>query len=67
MLFNLCRALEEDSTGAVVLVEGFLDCMKVSQAEYSCVALMDVPSQERKRLEQAQFDETRDLGRKRFP
>ena len=33
-------ALEEDSTGAVVLVEGFFDCMKVTQAEHVCVALM---------------------------
>jgi DNA primase len=32
--------LEEDSTGAVVLVEGFFDCMKVVQAEHVCVALM---------------------------
>ena len=34
------RALEEDSTGAVVLVEGFFDCIKVTQAEHVCVALM---------------------------
>jgi DNA primase len=40
VLFNLCRALEEDSTGPVVLVEGFFDCMKVTQAEHVCVALM---------------------------
>jgi DNA primase len=40
VLFNLCRALEEDSTGTVVLVEGFFDCMKVTQAEHACVALM---------------------------
>ncbi len=40
VLFNLCRALEEDSTGAVVLVEGFFDCIKVTQAEHVCVALM---------------------------
>jgi DNA primase len=45
VLFNLCRAIEdsdgaESSSGAVVLVEGFFDCMKVTQAEYPCVALM---------------------------
>ena len=40
VLFNLPRALEEDSTGAVVLVEGFFDCMKVTQAEHVCVSLM---------------------------
>jgi DNA primase len=40
VLFNLCRALEEDSAGTVVLVEGFFDCMKVTQAEHVCVALM---------------------------
>ena len=45
MLFNLCRALEdsdgaEGSAGAVVVVEGFFDCMKVTQAEFPCVALM---------------------------
>jgi DNA primase len=40
VLFNVCRALEEDSSGAVVLVEGFFDCMKVTQAEHVCVALM---------------------------
>src|SRR5207302_4533175 len=34
VLFNLCRALEEDSAAAVVLVEGFFDCMKVTQAEH---------------------------------
>src|SRR5438045_6722527 len=39
-LYNLSRALEEDSTGAVVLVEGFFDCIKVVQAEHACVALM---------------------------
>jgi len=40
VLFNLPRALEEDSTGAVVLVEGFFDCIKVTQAEHVCVSLM---------------------------
>lgn len=40
VLFNLPRAMEETSTGAVVLVEGFFDCMKVAQAEHACVALM---------------------------
>ena len=40
VLYNLARVLEEDSTGAVVLVEGFFDCMKVVLAEHACVALM---------------------------
>src|ERR1019366_9420159 len=40
VLYNLGRALEEDSMGAVVLVEGFFDCIKVVQAERACVALM---------------------------
>ena len=40
VLYNLPRALEEDSTGAVVLVEGFFDCMNVVLAEHVCVALM---------------------------
>lgn len=40
VLFNLPRALEEDSTGTVILLEGFFDCMKVVQAGHVCVALM---------------------------
>ena len=40
VLYNLARALEDDSTGTVVLVEGFFDCVKVVQAERACVALM---------------------------
>jgi DNA primase len=36
-LFNLDRVKDETS---VVVVEGFFDCMKVSQAGYPCVALM---------------------------
>ena len=36
-LYNLHRVAEELS---VVVVEGFFDCMKVSQADYPCVALM---------------------------
>jgi DNA primase len=40
VLYNLERVLEEDSTGAVVLVEGFFDCMKVVLAEHAGVALM---------------------------
>jgi len=40
VLFNLCRAMEEDSAGAVVLVGGFFDCMKVTEAEHVCVALI---------------------------
>jgi DNA primase len=40
VLFNLFRARQENPTGTVVLVEGFFDCMKVTQAGYACVALM---------------------------
>jgi DNA primase len=40
VLYNLGRALEEDSMGAVVLVEGFFDCIKVVQAEHVCTALI---------------------------
>src|ERR1022692_2968374 len=40
VLYNLARALEEDSTGAVGLVEGFFDCIKVVQAEHVCTALI---------------------------
>jgi DNA primase len=40
VLYNLNSALEQDSTGAVVVVEGFFDCMKVSQTVHVCVALM---------------------------
>jgi DNA primase len=46
-LFNLHRVAGDLS---VVLVEGFFDCMKVSQAGYPCVALMGStmsPTQER--------------------
>ena len=40
-LFNLHRAIGESAaTGRVVVVEGFFDCMKVSQAGFPCVALM---------------------------
>jgi DNA primase len=39
VLYNLCRAAEE-TDGLVVLVEGFFDCIRVTQAEYPCVALM---------------------------
>jgi DNA primase len=39
VLYNLPRAAEE-TEGAVVLVEGFFDCIKVTQAEHACVALM---------------------------
>jgi DNA primase len=40
VLYNLPRAVEENSTDRVVLVEGFFDCIKVVQAEHVCVALM---------------------------
>jgi DNA primase len=39
MLYNLARAAEE-TEGRVVLVEGYFDCIRVSQAEHPCVALM---------------------------
>jgi DNA primase len=40
-LYNLHRAIgESGTTGRVVVVEGFFDCMKVSQAGFPCVALM---------------------------
>jgi len=40
-LFNLHRAIGESNTsGRVIVVEGFFDCMKVSQAGLPCVALM---------------------------
>jgi DNA primase len=39
VLYNLPRATEE-TDGTVVLVEGFFDCIKVTQAEHACVALM---------------------------
>lgn len=39
VLYNLARA-KDDSSGLVIVVEGFFDCMKVTQAEYPCVALM---------------------------
>ena len=46
VLFNLARAIDDSdgsegsAASAVVLVEGFFDCMKVAQAEFPCVALM---------------------------
>jgi DNA primase len=40
VLYNLARAVEDDSMGTVVVVEGFFDCVKVVQAERACVALM---------------------------
>jgi len=41
VLYNVPRAAEE-TEGTVVLVEGFFDCIKVTQAEHACVALMGV-------------------------
>lgn len=41
VLYNLDQALRQESSGgAVIVVEGFFDCMKVWQAGYACVALM---------------------------
>jgi DNA primase len=39
VLYNLARAAEE-TDGTVVLVEGFFDCIRVTQAGHACVALM---------------------------
>jgi DNA primase len=39
VLYNLVRAAEE-TDGHVILVEGFFDCIRVTQAGYPCVALM---------------------------
>jgi DNA primase len=40
-MYNLNRAIGEGNTRrSVVLVEGFFDCLKVSAAGFSCVALM---------------------------
>ena len=40
-LFNLHRAIgESNATGRVIVVEGFFDCLKVSQEGFPCVALM---------------------------
>jgi DNA primase len=40
LLFNLHRAVEGDAERSVVVVEGFFDCLKVTQAGFPCVALM---------------------------
>ncbi len=54
VLYNLARALEEGSTAAVVLVEGFFDCMKVVQAGHACVAHMgcSISAEQEQRLVQ---------------
>lgn len=39
VLYNLARAAEE-TDGTVVLVEGFFDCIRVTQAEFASIALM---------------------------
>ena len=39
VLYNLARAVEE-TEGTAVLVEGFFDCIRVTQAGHACVALM---------------------------
>jgi DNA primase len=39
VLYNLQRSAEE-TDGTVVLVEGFFDCIRVTQAGFACVALM---------------------------
>jgi DNA primase len=45
-LYNLHRAKQESNPAQrVVLVEGFFDCIKVSEAGYSCVGLMGARSQ----------------------
>ena len=40
VLYNLGQAVRENSAGAVAVVEGFFDCMKVQQAGHPCAALM---------------------------
>ena len=40
VVYNLVRAHEDSGGTTVVLVEGFFDCMKVTQAEFPCAALM---------------------------
>ena len=40
VLFNLHRAASTDDDTKVVVVEGFLDCMKVHQAGYPCVVAL---------------------------
>jgi DNA primase len=40
VLYNLSRAVEEAEQGTVVVVEGFFDCVKVTQAGFAAVALM---------------------------
>ena len=39
-LYNLHRAITENSRRRVVVVEGFFDCLKVCAAGFPCVALM---------------------------
>jgi 5S rRNA maturation endonuclease (ribonuclease M5) len=60
LLFNLHRAAKEPKRGAVVIVEGFFDCMKVHQAGYqSVVALMGSTLSERQtELLRESFQET---------
>jgi DNA primase len=40
VFYNLHRVLQKNSADAVVLVEGFFDCLKVAQAGHLCLALM---------------------------
>ena len=40
VLFNLDYALELATADTIILVEGFFDCLKLTQAEQVCVALM---------------------------
>jgi DNA primase len=40
VLYNLTRALEDADQGTAVVVEGFFDCVRVTQAGFAAVALM---------------------------
>jgi len=55
VLYNLSRAAEE-TDGTVVVVEGFFDCINVTQAAHACVAIMGCSlSDEQERLLLAHF------------
>lgn len=40
VLYNLHRVSGNERKGSIVVVEGFFDCIRVSQAGFRCVALM---------------------------
>jgi len=66
VLFNLCRALEEDSSGTVVLVEGFFDCIKTPRPSTPVWRSWDVPYRKSRRTAGATFSPSRlDVGWRR--